>query len=90
MAGQSHREGRPSGNATDVERLLENGRWIVDDGMPGLAFSGIADGAPSAWGGDCAHVAMDNEEVCPWLMAVRRSALRYRTVIGHVYLFHWR
>jgi hypothetical protein len=34
------RLGRPPKGAVNVERLLKNGKWIKDDGKPGVAFSG--------------------------------------------------
>lgn len=50
-----HWLGRPADGAKDVERLLETGEWIADDGHPGLAFSGISPNGrnPMTWTSDC-------------------------------------
>lgn len=39
---QTHPLCRPPKGATEVLRLKENGRWIKDDGEPGLAFVGLS------------------------------------------------
>lgn len=39
VASKKHPLGRPPEGMKDVERMLSDGRWIYDDGKPGIAFS---------------------------------------------------
>jgi hypothetical protein len=77
-----HWYGRPPKNAIEVERLLNNGSWITDDGRSGLAFSGIhgvRKGSnfrfPAAWGPNCACSTSDKR--CPFSQAMARTSRRY-------------
>ena len=75
---------RPPRDATNVLKLSNNGRWIVDDGKPGRAFSGEHkdtkttnpdfSGWPTAWACEC---ACDFDHRCNFEKATDKTAERF-------------
>jgi hypothetical protein len=81
----SHWLGRPPDGATQVERWTGT-EWVPDDGLVGLAFSGMFFGAPAhskdpsryfpyAWGPNCDSSCHDPN--CPHKVAMRRTFKRF-------------
>lgn len=67
--------------ATDVERLATNGRWVPDDGKPGLAFIGRGStGTPLAWYLPCKCRPLTCE--CPADRALHRACERWHCANG--------
>jgi hypothetical protein len=73
---------RPPKDAFDVERLASNGKWIKDDGKPGLAFSGRQGfpSAPMAWSVKCTCTMLD--EKCPHNKAMQRTSHKWNCANG--------
>lgn len=72
-----HWLGRPptDDGLSDVLRLTAEGFWIVDDGQPGFAFSGLTkNGCPTAWHPAC-WCCFDKE--CPATVASDCTAKRF-------------
>lgn len=90
-----HPLGRPPKEATQVLRLAANGKWVEDDGKPGLAFSGMMTGIganhgrpfdyPAAFYSKCACHADPSERTymrCPAIKAMDKTSERFRCANG--------
>ena len=78
---KAHKLCRPPRGAKDVLRLATNGRWVEDDGKPGLAFSGHSiEGYPMAWSVDCDCALSDGR--CPADKALHKTCDRYGCANG--------
>jgi len=66
---------RPPAGARNVERLTDEGQWVIDDRRPGRAFSGQEkDGTAYAWYACECSILDDN---CPGNLAVYRTMERF-------------
>ena len=82
LAAHTHEKGRPASYIQECERLTDSGTWILDDGKPGLAFSGRAQaGYPVAVTGHCR--CWDRE--CPSRMAMDRTSNKYHCANGRYF-----
>ena len=77
---KKHWLGRPPRGAKRVLRLTLEGQWIEDDGKKGIAFSGIKDLFPYAWGSDCPCTAW--EPKCPHHLAMSKTCDRFLAANG--------
>lgn len=76
-----HWLGRPPSSARNVERYCEDGTWVADDGLPGLAFIGKdRAGFPFAWTAGCYGECGDR---CPSEAAGDRNLQRHSTGNRH-------
>lgn len=86
------KKGRPSKDATEVERWTGR-RWVKDDGKPGLAFSGkrpipVVFGKtfliPVAWyPASCLRGACGFNEKCICRRAMSRTSARWSCANGY-------
>lgn len=83
---KQHWLGRPPEGATNVERWTGS-VWVIDDGEPGLSFSGEFPGTtycgtlfPYAWGPDCECFL--NYACCPKRIAMSRTCDRFHCSNG--------
>lgn len=74
-----HKFCRPPKTAVKVERLLKSGKWIPDDGKPGLAFSGEEFEFPCSWSVEC-DCGFDFD--CPCYIALNHTGERFGCANG--------
>ena len=77
---RKHWLGRPPREATEVLRLTLDGKWVEDDGKPGIAFSGLKKGYPYAWGVDNCCPAWQIH--CPHRFAMSKTCDRFSAANG--------
>ena len=88
---KKHWLGRPPRDAKDVFRLShviqDEECWVLDDGEPGIAFSGRdKNGYPVAWGPtdcDCDDDFVGFMPSCPMNRAMNMTSTRYGAANGH-------
>lgn len=71
---------RPT-NATRLQRF-DSGRWIPDDGLHGVAFSGMVGTVPTAFYPRCQCVTGIPGSTCPQDLAMDRTAERFGAANG--------
>ena len=76
MATSHHHLIRPPATATNVE-VWNGSRWVTDDGISGVAFSGLSGRVPLAFYPACACDHGRPGSVCPSEMAMRRTVERF-------------
>lgn len=65
----------------NIEKLLTTGKWIPDDGRPGLAFIGESYGTPFAWYGRC-KCSIPRGNHCPHTLAMNYCCQKYYAANG--------